>query len=158
MSSGSLFTGQTLYRHVVDLGQRILGKKIRPKMFRHTRATEDCNYFTDREMMKLFGWKRPEMVGIYAHLTMRDVEEKDLVLHGLKRKEEILRPISQVVKCVCGQENALIALYCVGRGALLASEQMADLAKVLSDPKFIQSLINSESFKEALRKELGEPR
>jgi len=35
---------------------------------------------------------------------------------------------------------------------------MADLAKVLSDPKFVQSLINSESFKEAPRKELREPR
>lgn len=33
---------------------------------------------------------------------------------------------------------------------------MADLAKVLSDPKFIQSLINSETFKDALRKALGE--
>jgi mannitol/fructose-specific phosphotransferase system IIA component (Ntr-type) len=77
-------------------------------------------------------------------------------LHGLKRKEEILRPISQVIKCVCGQENAPIALYCVGCGALLASEQMANLAKVLSDPKFIQSLISSESFKDALRKALGE--
>jgi len=151
-SSGGPFNGQTLYRHVRSLGEQILGKKIKPKMFRHTRATEDCKYFTDREMMKLFGWKRPEMVGVYAHLTMRDVEEKDLVLHGLKRKEEILRPISQVVKCVCGQENAPIALYCVRCGALLASAQMADLAKALSDPKFIQSLINSESFKEAMRK------
>lgn len=155
-STGTPFNGQTLYRHVRDLGEQILGKSIKPKMFRHTRATEDCKYFTDREMMKLFGWKRPEMVGIYAHLTMRDVEEKDLVLHGLKRKEEILRPISQVVKCICGQENAPIAVYCVECGALLASEQMADLAKVLSDPKFIQSLINSESFKDALRKALGE--
>ena len=155
-SRGSPFKGQTLYRHVRDLGEQILSKKIYPKMFRHTRATEDCRYFTDREMMKLFGWKRPDMVGVYTHLTMQDVEEKDLVLHGLKRKDEILRPISQVVKCVCGQENAPIALYCVGCGALLASEQMADLAKVLSDPKFIQSLINSESFKDALRKALGE--
>lgn len=98
----------------------------------------------------------PEMVGVYAHLTMRDVEEKDLVLHGMKPKEEILRPISQVVKCVCGQENAPIAVYCVGCGTLLASEQMADLTKALSNPKFVQSPINSETFKEALRKALGE--
>jgi hypothetical protein len=33
---------------------------------------------------------------------------------------------------------------------------MADLARVLSDPKFIQSLINSESLKDALRKALEE--
>ena len=145
----------SIYRRIKTLGRRILGKEIYPHMFRHTRATEDSRYFTDREMMQLFGWKGPQMVGVYSHLSMRDVEDKDLVLHGLKRKEEILRPICQVIKCVCGQENAPIAVYCVGCGAILASEQMADLAKVLSDPKFIQSLINSESFKEALRKELG---
>jgi len=146
----------TIYRRIKVLGKRILRKEIYPHEFRHTKATEDSRYFTDREMMALFGWKGPQMVGVYSHLSMRDVEDKDLVLHGLKRKEEILRPISQVVKCVCGQENAPIAVYCVGCGALLASAQMADLANVLSDPKFIQSLINSESFKDALRKALGE--
>ena len=87
---GSSFTSLQFYRHVKKMGWRILKKNIHPHMFRHSRATEDFRYFTDREMIKLFGWKRPEQVSVYSHLSMRDVEEKDLVLHGLKPREEIL--------------------------------------------------------------------
>jgi hypothetical protein len=89
--------------------------------------------------MLLLRWKRPEMVGTYSHLSNRDVDEKDLVLHGLKSKEEILRPIVQTQKCTgCGELNAPIALYCVKCGQLLA--QQAD----------------SKSEIEALRQELND--
>jgi len=58
-------------------------------------------------MMKLFGWKRPDMVGVYSHLTMKDVEDYELMLHGLKPRDEVLRPLVQVVTCPkCGEENA----------------------------------------------------
>ncbi len=48
-----------LYRHVRKLGWNILKKPIQPKMFRRSRATDDCQFFTDRQMMKLFGWNVP---------------------------------------------------------------------------------------------------
>jgi ribosomal protein L40E len=92
-------------------------------MFRHTAATRDVRYFTDREAMKLFGWSKPDMVGVYGHLSMKDVDDKDLVLHGLKTKEEIVRPIMQIQKCAkCGEENAPIALYCTKCGRVLSKE------------------------------------
>jgi hypothetical protein len=70
-------------------------------------------------MMKLFGWKRPEQVSVYSHLSMRNVEEKDLVLHGLKPREEILRPLTEIRTCpTCSQENAPIALYCAKCGGI----------------------------------------
>ena len=66
----------------------------------------------------LFGWKRPDMVGVYSHLSMRDVEDKDLVLHGMKRKEEVLRPLVKIQVCAeCSQENAPVAIYCVQCGS-----------------------------------------
>ena len=121
---GSSFTSLQFYRHVKKMGWRILKKNIHPHMFRHSRATEDSRYFTDREMMKLFGWKRPEQVSVYSHLSMRDVEEKDLVLHGLKPREEILRPLTEIRRCpTCSQENAPIALYCVKCGAILQNDK-----------------------------------
>jgi len=53
------------------------------------------------------------MISIYSHLSQRDVDDKDLVLHGLRRKEEVLKPIVQIVKCQeCGEENSPVAIYC----------------------------------------------
>jgi integrase len=155
--TGEPYTYGTLYRRIKKIGDRILGKAICPKMFRHTRATEDSRHFTDREMMMLFGWKGPQMVGVYSHLSMRDVEDKDLMLHGLKRREEVLRPLVEAQFCPkCNQENGPIAVYCVKCGAILPNEQLAGLDKIMAEPDFIKRLINSDSFKEALRKALGE--
>lgn len=155
--TGEPYTDDSLYRRIRKLGERILGKAIYPHMFRHTRATEDSRHFTDREMMMLFGWKGPQMVGVYSHLSMRDVEDKDLVLHGLKPREEVLRPLLEAQFCPkCNQENASIAVYCVKCGAILPNEQLAGLDKIMAEPDFIKRLINSEGFKEALRKALGE--
>jgi hypothetical protein len=41
-------------------------------------------------------------------------------------------------------------------GAILPSQQLAGLERVLAEPDFIKRLITSDSFKEALRKALGE--
>jgi integrase/ribosomal protein L40E len=111
------------YRYVRQMGIRILGRPIYPHQFRHTKATEDSSYFTDRELMLLFGWRTPDVIKVYSHLSMRDVEDKDLVLHGLKRRQEILRPLVNVMVCEkCKAENAPIALYCHACGSVLAKE------------------------------------
>jgi integrase len=141
-TDGLPFTERTLYGVVTNLSKRVLKRHIHPHQFRHTRATEDCRYFTDREMMMLFGWKRLDMVGVYSHLSMRDVEDKDLVLHGLKRKEEVLRPLVKIQVChECSQENAPVAIYCVQCGAVLPNEQLAVMKKLLNDPPFIESVM-----------------
>jgi ribosomal protein L40E len=155
--AGEPYVYGTFYRVVKRLGQRVLGKEIYPHMLRHTKATEDSRHFTDREMMSLFGWKGPQMVGLYSHLSMRDVEDKDLVLHGLKPREEVLRPLAQAQICSkCSQENAAIAIYCVKCGGILPNKQLAGLDRILAQPDFIKRLINTESFKDALRKALEE--
>lgn len=74
---------QGIYKIVRTLGRRTLRRSIFPHGFRHSAATEDVKKFTDREMMIRYGWNRTEMVGVYAHLSGRDVDEKDLYLHGL---------------------------------------------------------------------------
>lgn len=157
--TGQPYTYETLYRRIRKLGKRILGKDTHPHMFRHTKATEDSRHFTDREMMLLFGWKGPQMVSVYSHLSMRDVEDKDLVLHGLKSREEALRPLVQVPRCLtCGRENAPVAIYCVKCGGILMNEQIAGLEKILSDQSFVQRLFKSKSFQDSLREALREPR
>ena len=74
-------------------------------MLRCIRATEDSRLFTDRELMLLLGWKTASMISTYSHLSLRDVEDKDLILHGLKAKSEVLKPIAQAQKCrACGED------------------------------------------------------
>jgi integrase len=120
------------YHHIIRTSTQILGHPINPHRWRHTRATEDAKYFTDREMMLLDGWKRADVIRVYAHLSMRDVESKDLTLHGLKRREEVLRPLTEIRVCQrCKHENAPIAVYCQECGAILATA---------SDSEEVQSL------------------
>ena len=71
------------WRVVHRIGRRALNRDIYPHGFRHTAATHDVKAYTDREMMIRYGWSRPDMVGVYAHLSARDVDEKDLALHGV---------------------------------------------------------------------------
>lgn len=66
------------------IGLQSLHRNIYPHGFRHTAATRDVKSYTDREMMIRYGWSRPDMVTVYAHLTGRDVDEKDLALHGYR--------------------------------------------------------------------------
>ncbi len=109
-------------------------------MLRHSRATDDCQFFTDRQMMNLFGRKRPGMVAVYSHLTMKDVEAYDLMLHGLKRREEVLRPLVQVVKCpTCGEENPPVAVYCAKCGEVLVNQ---DLDRLMADKGFMDQFVN----------------
>jgi ribosomal protein L40E len=116
------FNLNTVYHRVRSLGLKVLKKPIHPHMFRHTHATENTRLYNDRENMMLFGWNSPSMIKVYSHLTMKDVDEKVLVLHGRKRKEEVLRPIVSVQRCSsCQAENAPIAVYCHKCGQILAS-------------------------------------
>ena len=76
---------QGISKIVHRIGYRTLNRNIIPHGFRHTAATQDAKSYTDREMMIRYGWSRPDMVTVYAHLTGRDVDEKDLCLHGFRQ-------------------------------------------------------------------------
>jgi len=49
-------------------------------VLRHSRATEllKKRVFTEREMMKWFGWKTRKMIDVYSHITMENVEKSYL--------------------------------------------------------------------------------
>ena len=64
------------WRTIHRIGLRALNRQIFPHGFRHTAATADASKFTDREMMIRYGWDNADMVGIYAHLSVRDVDRR----------------------------------------------------------------------------------
>jgi integrase len=132
--NGKAMTDDAFYQRVRAIGKQVLKRNIHPHQFRHTAATNDSRLFTDREMMQLYGWKSPTMVGVYSHLSSRDVEDKDLVLHGLKSKDEILKPIMEIRLCPkCKAENAPIAIYCHKCGDVLGAGAPSQEAKELRD-------------------------
>jgi integrase/recombinase XerD len=152
---GNPFGECQMFRHIRSLGRRILGKEIHPHMFRHTRATEDSRIFTDSEMMLLFAWNRPDMVRVYSHLSMRDVEDKDLALHGLKKREEAFQAPISVQRCgKCQEQNAPLAIYCQKCGSVLAQGSQVSMEELLKDMKFIEGLTQNQQFIGALRKAL----
>ena len=73
---------QGIYNIIHRIGYRSLHRNIYPHGFRHTAGTQDAKLYTDQEMMLRHGWSNTDMVRVYAHITGRDVDEKDLFLHG----------------------------------------------------------------------------
>lgn len=81
---GERLAYQGMYKLIKRIGWKALRRNVYPHGFRHTAATNEARLFTDREMMIRYGRKRSDMVGVYAHLSARDVDDKDMMLHGLK--------------------------------------------------------------------------
>ena len=111
---------QGIYKIVSKLGWRTLHKQIYPHMFRHTSCTHDSKRFTDTEMMIRHGWKTADQVRVYSHISMRDVDDHDLILHGIKPASEAAEPLIEIRHCgKCQAENAPVALYCHSCGTPL---------------------------------------
>jgi integrase/recombinase XerD len=112
---------QGIYKIIHRIGYRSLHRNIYPHGFRHTSATRDVKSYTDREMMIRYGWSRPDMVTVYAHLTGRDVDEKDLALHGfhisqdapelLVSSSHVLNESKQVILAHCLRERKRTAMH-----------------------------------------------
>jgi integrase len=135
------------YKIVSKLGWKALGRQIYPHMFRHTRATEDSKRYTDTEMMKLFGWKTSDQVRVYSHLSMRDIDEKDLMLHGLKPASDAAEPLIETRRCPsCHAENGPVAIYCQECAAPLNSNQeAANLQKTVEELKLAVRILQDAS-------------
>lgn len=95
--------GQTIYqgfisvfgrKHVVHQDSRIGVKRAAPHHLRHTSATEMSVDIGQQQMMELFGWSDPSMLGIYRHqaeqlgLLVRDAQNQLHSAAGLKKAAE----------------------------------------------------------------------
>jgi integrase len=105
-----------MFKIIRRIGRKALGRNIYPHMFRHTAATSDSRKYTDRELMLRHGWSSTSQIKVYSHLSMRDVDEKDLELHGFRGHEDVkgLRTCPN-----CKEENAAISVYCMKCGEAL---------------------------------------
>lgn len=105
-------------------------KRVYPYLFRHTRATELAKFLTEAEMCLWFGWELgSDMPKIYVHLAGRDVEDKILKLHGIKRDDDRLDSFLMKECPRCGTRNVTGSRYC-SRCGMLLDEKTAVLATV----------------------------
>jgi integrase len=110
-----------IYKIVKKVAERTLPRNAWPHLFRHTGATKEARHYTDSVMMKLYGWKTPAMVRVYSHLSMKDVDDVDLIAHGLKPASDSEEPLIQVRRCPkCQAENGPVAFYCQACGESIA--------------------------------------
>jgi uncharacterized paraquat-inducible protein A len=92
-------------------------------ILRHTRATEllRSRTFTEKEMMLWFGWRKRDMIDVYAKVTMSDVESSYLAaVRGIEVKKE--EPPKPKACPRCATLNPPDSKFCLKCGAPLTVE------------------------------------
>lgn len=86
-------------------------KKVHPHMFRHSRATELAEYFSDQQLKQYLGWAPgSSMAAVYIHNP--DTENALLKMYGLEIDEKTDNSL-KVGRCPrCHDVQPSTALYC----------------------------------------------
>jgi integrase len=94
-------------------------KRIYPHLFRHSRATEIANYFTEAQLDSHLGWTPgSNMPRMYVHLSGQDADRAMLAMHGIKQEDK--HPILTFKECnICGTKNGPTSVRCSQCGRAL---------------------------------------
>jgi len=128
-------------------------KRVYPHLLRHSRFTHLSRQLTDTELMVLAGWKTRSMCDVYNHLSMRDVEDKLLKIHGVLPEERPQESPLAPRRCPrCQETNPATNRFCSKCGLALDAKVATRLeeetrkrderlARVLEDPEVRALLI-----------------
>ena len=74
--------------------------KVNPHNFRHARATELAQHFTEAQMCEYFGWVQgSNQAATYVHLSGRDLDKKIMEMHGLREEKEDKKEPRRCYRC-----------------------------------------------------------
>ncbi len=96
-------------------------KRLYPHLFRHSRVTHLLmkHQLNEAQAKVYFGWTPDsKMLGEYAHLMSRDVNDTILQIHGIKAEEKQAAPDVKVCPR-CSRINGREARFCVHCSSLL---------------------------------------
>jgi site-specific recombinase XerD len=107
----------------MDLAKKAgVKKRVNPHSFRHARATHLAGMLTESQMKQYLGWTQgSKMAAVYVHLSGRDVDNKILEIHGLKKpeEEEKARQMGPKICPACEKANEFEARICCRCGRAL---------------------------------------
>ena len=90
-----------------------LTKPINPHHFRHSRATELAKKLTEAQLCQYMGWTiGSKEAATYVHLSGRDIDDKILAIHGLKKEEETEVKMKPIICPRCKTKNDFAANFC----------------------------------------------
>lgn len=97
-----------------------INKPCNPHMFRHSRATERSNHWTEDIRRKFFGWtKESTMPSFYSHLTDKSVKDKVEDDHKLNGKKKNIKKFENIECGRCKSINAPTNRFCNNCGFAL---------------------------------------
>lgn len=104
-------------------------KRFNPHNFRHSRATNLANSFTEAQLKEMFGWTQgSDMASRYVHLSGRDVDKALMKSYGLDIPEEEKNSPLKPLRCArCKTTNSPTFKYCSNCGAALTLKVAVDL-------------------------------
>ncbi|MCX6814292.1 MAG: tyrosine-type recombinase/integrase [Candidatus Aenigmarchaeota archaeon] len=108
---------------LIDLAKKAgVKKRVNPHSFRHARATHLAGMLTESQMKQYLGWTQgSKMAAVYVHLSGRDVDNRILEMHGLKKpeEEEKARQMEPKICPACEKANEFEARICCRCGRVL---------------------------------------
>jgi len=120
-ATGKPLTGVTIQWIIRTVAREAgIKKRVYPHLLRHSRFTHLSRKMTDTELMILAGWRTRSMCDVYNHLSMRDVEDKLLKIHGVKPEERPKEsPLAPRTCPRCREANPATNRFCARCGAVL---------------------------------------
>lgn len=117
---GSKHHGEPLLYDSARLMLHRLGKKtgiqkhVNQHMSRHSRASYLANSLTEAQLKEYLGWtKDSDMLGVYVHLSGRNIDGALLRMHGIENQESKSAPKLTPTICPrCTERNAPTSRFC----------------------------------------------
>ncbi|MFO7872068.1 MAG: site-specific integrase [Candidatus Undinarchaeales archaeon] len=132
------------------------GKAVNPHIFRHSRATYDAKFLTDRQMCMKYGWSPgSKMPGKYSHLSGRDLDDVIDKQHGIETEEE---KEERLICSRCGRENPEGSQFCnCGMPLSLKASMEVEQKKAKLNSKLgnFMELLEDDEVKEVLARKLA---
>jgi ribosomal protein L40E len=110
--------------------------------------THLANKLTEQQLKQFMGWVQgSDMASVYVHLSMRNLDQAILELHGISIEKERKERFERKICPRCDTENSLTAKFCLKCGFVLEKETEQKLKEwevvkneILNDPEFIKFL------------------
>jgi integrase/recombinase XerD len=100
-------------------------KRIHTHIFRHSAATRDATFLTDRELVLKYGWDpSSKMPARYAHLSGRDLDSKLIAVYTGQKIQQKVPDFAPILCPRCNEKNSPGLRFCGKCGVPLDEKEL----------------------------------